>query len=103
MSAGLLCVHSSLGCLPETAANWTMMYQFEENQQKHQEIFYHQLKEAIKIVNTSKIQEHLKKQKEYVDYFFNWEKRTQNWVELLQSLENLPLKKVTKSTPLLYQ
>lgn len=103
MSAGLLCVHSSLGCLPETAANWTMMYQFDENIEKHQQIFYQYLKEAIEIVNDNQIQNHLKKQKEYVDYFFNWERRTQEWVGLLKSLEHLPLKKVSKSTSFLYQ
>jgi UDP-glucose:(glucosyl)LPS alpha-1,2-glucosyltransferase len=103
MSAGCLCVHPNFGCLPETASNWTMMYPYHEKIIPHEERFYQELKKAIEIVNTKQTQEHLKKQKEYVDYLFNWERRTQDWIELLQSLENLPLKKVSKSTSIFYQ
>ena len=89
MSAGLLCIHPNYVCLPETASNWTMMYPFDEDMKVHEEKFYRELKKAIKIVKTQETQEHLKKQKEYVDYLFNWERRTQDWIELLQSLEHL--------------
>jgi glycosyltransferase involved in cell wall biosynthesis len=102
MSAGLLCVHSDYGCLPETASNWTMMYDYHEKILQHEERFYQELKKAIEIVNQKETQEHLKKQKEYVDYLFNWERRTQEWVNLLQSLENLPLKKIKKTISLIY-
>jgi glycosyltransferase involved in cell wall biosynthesis len=103
MNAGLLCVHSSLGCLPETASNWTMMYDYHEKIPQHEERFYRELKKAIEIVNNEETQEHLRKQKEYVDYLFNWERRTQDWINLLESLKDLPLKKVSKSTSLSYQ
>ena len=103
MSAGCLCVHPNYGCLPETAANWTMMYDYHEKIILHKERFYQYLKKAIEIVNSQETPKHLEKQKEYVDYLFNWERRTQDWVNLLQSLKDLPLKKVSKSTSLLYQ
>jgi len=103
MSAGLLCVHSSLGCLPETASNWTIMYDYHEKIPQHEERFYQYLKKAIEIVNQKETQEHLKKQKEYVDYLFNWNRRTQDWINLLEKLKNLPVKKVSKSTLLSYQ
>jgi glycosyltransferase involved in cell wall biosynthesis len=102
MSAGLLCVHSSLGALPETASNWTMMYDYHEKIPQHEERFYQVLKNAIEIVNRKETQEHLKKQKEYVDYLFNWDKRTEDWINLLESLKDLPLKKVKKTTTLMY-
>jgi UDP-glucose:(glucosyl)LPS alpha-1,2-glucosyltransferase len=102
MSAGLLCVHPNYGCLPETASNWTMMYDYHEKIPQHEEIFYNVLKKAIEIVNNKETQEHLKKQTEYVDYLFNWERRTQEWIDLLHSLENLPLKKIKKTTSLIY-
>ena len=103
MSTGLLCVHPNYGCLPETAANWTMMYPYHEKIIPHEERCYQELKKAIDIVNTKETQEHLKKQKEYVDYLFNWERRTQDWIDLLTSLENLPLKRASKSTYITYQ
>lgn len=95
MGAGCLCVHPNFGCLPETASNWTMMYDYHEKIAQHKEIFYRKLKNAIEIVNQRETQEHLKKQKEYVDYLFNWNKRTQDWINLLETLKDLPLKKVS--------
>ena len=103
MSAGCLCVHPNYGCLPETASNWTMMYPYHEKIISHEERCYQELKKAIVIVNTKETQKHLKKQKEYVDYLFNWERRTQDWIDLLTSLENLPLKRASKSTYISYQ
>ena len=102
MSAGCLCIHPNYGCLSETAANWTMMYPYHEKIIPHKERFYQELKKAIEIVDTKQTQEHLKKQKEYVDYLFNWERRTQDWIDLLTSLKNLPLKKVKKTSTILY-
>jgi glycosyltransferase involved in cell wall biosynthesis len=89
MSAGLLCVHPNYACLPETASNWTMMYDYHENKEVHEQIFYEHLKKAINIVNTKNVQRKLKYQREYVNYFYNWERRTQEWIELLKSLEHL--------------
>jgi glycosyltransferase involved in cell wall biosynthesis len=89
MSAGLLCVHPNYACLPETAANWTMMYDYHEDKSVHEQIFYEHLKKAINIVNTKNVQKKLKYQREYVNYFYNWERRTQEWIELLKSLEHL--------------
>jgi glycosyltransferase involved in cell wall biosynthesis len=89
MSAGLLCVHPSYGPLPELASNWTMMYDYHEDKAVHEQIFYEHLKKAINIVNTKNVSRKLKYQREYVNYFYNWERRTQEWIELLKSLEHL--------------
>ena len=89
MSAGLLCVHPNYACLPETASNWTMMYDYHENKEVHEEIFYEHLKKAIDSVNDKKVQRKLKYQSKYVNHFYNWETRTQEWIDLLKSLEHL--------------
>jgi glycosyltransferase involved in cell wall biosynthesis len=89
MSAGLLCVHPNYACLPETASNWTMMYDYHEDKAVHEQIFYEHLKKAINIVNTKNVQRKLKYQSKYVNHFYNWETRTQEWIELLRSLEHL--------------
>lgn len=102
MSAGCLCVHPDYGCLPETAANLTMMYSYHEDINIHKEIFYQNLKKAIEIVNENQIQGHLKKQKEYVDYLFNWDRRIQDWINLLSSLESIPLSKIHKQISFSY-
>jgi glycosyltransferase involved in cell wall biosynthesis len=89
MGAGLLCVHPNYACLPETASNWTMMYDYHEDKVIHEQIFYEHLKKAINIVNTKEVSKKLKYQREYVNYFYNWERRIHEWIELLKSLEHL--------------
>jgi glycosyltransferase involved in cell wall biosynthesis len=89
MSAGLLCIHPNYGCLPETASNWTMMYDYHENKEVHEKIFYEHLKKAIDSVNQKEVQRKLKYQSQYVNHFYNWETRTQEWIDLLKSLEHL--------------
>lgn len=96
MSAGCLCVHPNYGCLPETSANWTMMYDYHDKIIAHEERFYQCLKKAIDIVNDKETQNHLKKQKEYVDYLFNWENKTKAWIDLLEDLKNSEIKKIKK-------
>jgi len=93
MSAGLLCVHSSYGALPETAANWTYMYQYNENMNEHASMFYSVLRTAIDDVKNLKEEEYIGKvrtQKAYVDVFNNWNILKQQWIGLLDSLKNEP-------------
>lgn len=97
MSGGLLCVHSNYGCLSETASNWTMMYDFCEDITSHKIKFYKVLEKSILIVNEEKIKHHIKKQKKYVDYHFNYKKITQNWIDLLIDLKDSPPKSCKKS------
>ena len=93
MSAGLVCVHPNYGALPETAANWTHMYQWNENMSEHANMFYTVLRNSIEdLVNISD-DEYNKKimiQKAYVDVFYNWASRIHQWEALLGSLKDLP-------------
>ncbi len=47
MSAGLLCVTSDIGALPEVSGGYTTIYPFESDNVKHQEIFAEHLTKAI--------------------------------------------------------
>jgi UDP-glucose:(glucosyl)LPS alpha-1,2-glucosyltransferase len=90
MSAGMLCVHSNLGALPETAANWTSMYQLHESPNDHAAYFYRYLDDAIGYLNEESIQSRIASQKGYADVFYNWDIRAQQWTALLESLVNEP-------------
>ena len=88
MSAGLACVHSSLGALPETSSNWTFMYDFNEDHQKHANVLYDSLKHVISLMKSdSRPLGELKTQKSYADLFYSWELRKLQWAQLLSSLE----------------
>jgi glycosyltransferase involved in cell wall biosynthesis len=91
MSAGLVCVHSNLGALPETAANWTYMYQFQEDLNSHAMIFMNTLRIAIKNLINDKENtiSRLKNQSLYVDQVYNWDYRKVQLENLLTQMLNL--------------
>lgn len=90
MSAGLHCVHSSWGALPETAANWTFMYPYNETLNGHAATFYSVLKGLIESLNDPEKREGLQRraaaQKGYADTFYNRDYWADNWHSVLQSL-----------------
>lgn len=86
MSAGLLCVHPNYAALYETAANWTMMYQYNENKNEHAAIFYDVLCNAIEKINTNEAVSSIESTKKYVDIFYSWQNRSIEWQAFLSSL-----------------
>jgi UDP-glucose:(glucosyl)LPS alpha-1,2-glucosyltransferase len=90
MSAGLLCVHSSLAALPETSMNLTMMYDYHEDPQKHAEIFYAQLRAAIIAYSNpntrAQIKGNLTTQKLLTNSVYDWNGRGRQWQHLLKSM-----------------
>lgn len=92
MSAGLLCVHPTLGALAETAANWTMQYQWDETPNRHAGIFYQSLDMAINLMrdNHQKTQGQLSSQRAYANVFYSWDLRKMQWEAFLSSLLEEP-------------
>ena len=86
MSAGCEVVHPNLGALPETAGNWTTMYNFYEDLQHHANQFANVLNTAISKRFDEQTKMKLEFQKNYVDNFFNWDLRSKEWTSLLQGL-----------------
>jgi UDP-glucose:(glucosyl)LPS alpha-1,2-glucosyltransferase len=86
MSARCMVVHSSLAALPETAANWTLMYDFTEDHNDHARRHALTLMDAMQIASDENMQERLDMQKAYTDGFYSWNVRAQQWQILLQSL-----------------
>jgi len=79
MSAGCLCVHPNYGALPETSAGFTWMYQYREDIRDHMVIFYAMLDKAINDVMIENVQVSLETTKNYIDTFYNWDRRTEEW------------------------
>lgn len=86
MSAGLVCVHPNLSVFPETAANWTAMYQWSGDVREHFFQFLEAMDGAICSYWEPEVQARLKGQVAYADLFYNWEEREQDWTRLLKSL-----------------
>jgi len=98
MSAEVLCVHPDYGALPETAANWTLMYPYDEDPQRHAGLFYNVMESAIDTIKeddeTTRIK--LKGAKSYCDLYYNWEVKQAQWTAFLSSIKDLP-KEMEKS------
>ena len=86
MSAGLMCVHPNLGALPDTSGGLTSMYQFNDDVNKHANVFYNFLDHAIQIVNKPEAQRYLRFVKGYADSRFNIGKISSQWEGMLQDL-----------------
>jgi glycosyltransferase involved in cell wall biosynthesis len=100
MSAEVMCVHPDYGALPETAANWTMMYPYDENPQHHAQLFYNVMDSAIQIIKegdeATKVK--LKGAKSYCDLYYNWEVKKHQWEAFLNSIKDAPRALEQKST-----
>ena len=91
MSAGLLCVHPNYGALPETAANWTNMYNWHEDLNTHAQIFYNVLDVSIQSIIDKTQTNKLVHQKNYADAFYSWAPRLVEWRSLLESVKHMPV------------
>jgi len=87
MSAGLLCVNPNLAALPDTAGGMTFMYQWDQDNAKHAEVFYKYLDKAIQEVNNPDIQNYLKFAKAYADTRFNLDRISSQWESLMVELK----------------
>ena len=79
MSAGLLCVTSDIGALPEVSGRHTTIYPYIQDKDKHIEIFAEELTKAIKKIKegtwdpTSQV--------EHVNNKYCWENIEKEWIK----------------------
>lgn len=92
MSGGLLCIHPNYGALYETAAAWTMMYQFHEDPNSHATQHFACLESAVSAIKADpvRIAGRMGNQKSYTDSFFSWDLRAPQWEGLMRGLVNEP-------------
>jgi glycosyltransferase involved in cell wall biosynthesis len=86
MSAGCLCVHPNYAALPETSANFNLMYQWDPNPNDHVGNFAKALDRAIHVVSMNEIQDSLKTTRDYINHFYSWDGRIQEWNSLLNGI-----------------
>lgn len=89
MSAGCQIVCPNYGALPETTGGFATMYHWHEDLQTHANIFVNFLNNAINIHRSEDMNRKLIIQKNWVDNFFNWEMRANEWTGMLQGVLQL--------------
>lgn len=93
MSAGLICVHSDYGALPETAAGLTSMYSFHEQPEAHAAIVTGALDSIVTALRTTPapLLSSARMMKGYADYFYNWDHRAMQWLAFMKSMTSTPI------------
>lgn len=86
MSACCQIVCPNLAALPETTGNFAVMYQYNEDQNVHANIFAGMLNAAIERHFDESNHRKLLFQKNWTDNFYNWDLRANEWTGLLQGL-----------------
>jgi glycosyltransferase involved in cell wall biosynthesis len=86
MSAGCNVVCPTLAALPETCANFGIMYPWTEDNNKHANIFVGLLSMVVQGYWQDFNQNRLGFQKTYFDNFYNWDYRIAQWNDFLESL-----------------
>lgn len=90
MSAGCLCVHSSLAALPETSLNLTQMYDYTEDPHAHVNLFYSHLKYAIEAKKDSNrkalMEQNLTVMSQFAESVYGWQGRGLQWTNMLKQL-----------------
>jgi glycosyltransferase involved in cell wall biosynthesis len=86
MSAGCNVVCPSLAALPETCANFGVMYPWNEDNNKHANVFVGILAMVIKEYWAPFNQQRMNFQKAYFNSFYDWDMRSAQWVDFLESL-----------------
>jgi len=88
MSARLLCVHPNYAGLSDTSGHMNLMYQGDDDQQTHMQIFYGALEAAIRRCQnrTPQFENHLDAVKNYVDMRFGMQTIVPQWNGLLRNL-----------------
>jgi len=86
MSAGCAVVCPNFAALPETCANFGVMYGWHESANEHANRFAGVLSMVINDYWEQSVQNKLKFQKMYFDTNYNWDVRANQWSGFLQSL-----------------
>lgn len=87
MSAGCNVVCPTLAALPETCANFAVMYPWTEDNNKHANRFAGLLAMVVRGYWDEHNQARLGFQKTYFNNFYNWEYRAAQWKDFLSSLD----------------
>lgn len=94
MSARCISIHPNTGALPEVSANWSVIYQYDNNPQDHAETFYRRLFVVISSLrevynNQDKFNNYMARmgmQKLAIDGVHSWDIKRQEWNDFLGGL-----------------
>ena len=97
LSAGVQVVCPNLGALPETTGGFATMYHFNPDVQFHANVFANFLKGAIDNYNTDDMLNKLIFAKNWVDNFYSWDIRKNQWIGMLNGIKQIRANQVAQA------
>jgi len=88
MAAGLLAVVPNYGALTETCTDYAWMYNWESDPAIHARRYAGILNSALDSYQEPALQQILKLQVMYYNYFYSWDMRTAQWTSVLNSVKS---------------
>lgn len=79
MSAGLLCVTSDIGALPEVSGGKTSLYPYTDDREQHTKVFAEKLTKAIQDIKSGNWNP--EEQIEYINKTYSWDAIRDKWLE----------------------
>ena len=87
MAAGCLALIPNYGALTETGTDFAWMYNWEPDQALHAQKYSAILNHALDLYWDYAVQSVLSMQVSYYNYFYSWDIRINEWIDMLSSLE----------------
>ena len=84
MAAGLYCITTDLGALPETGAEFPIYIPYDKDYRSLAEKFAFGIESAAKTLHEPQIQNHLEVQSHYANAYYNWNKIGYQWETFLK-------------------
>lgn len=96
LMAGCLSITSNFGALPETCAEWSWMFSYDDRPEVMAQRTYSHMKSALQHYDDAHVQDTLKIQSAYYQHFYSFETRIDMWRQLLTAVikEGTPVEKL---------
>ncbi len=88
LSAGLYCITTNFGALPETCSEWPIYVNYEPNQEHLAEAFGYAIDQAAQQLELPEVKQHLKNQQIFYKTFYSWKAKANQWTNFLTGALN---------------
>ena len=88
MAAGLYCIVTNYGALPETGAEYSMYVPYCKDYELLAKKFSFGIKASIENLHHDLIQDHLRRQVKYVNTYYEWPRIAMSWTQFLKGILN---------------
>ena len=88
LSAGLFCITTNFGALPETCSEWPVYVNYEPNHERLAESFGFAIEQCATQLSSPEVKQHLQNQQTFYKTFYSWKAKANQWTNFLTGALN---------------